>query len=185
MLRNKGIYLLAVAVVAAFGFIGQAMSQESRPAGAPGGRGGPGGRGNFDPAAFRAEMEKRMKESLGVTDDEWKVLQPKIEKVQTLQRESRGGMGGGRTGRGNRGGNQPADAGAAPAAQSDVQKAMAELTKLLENKDSKAEDVKAALAALRDARAKADADLEKAQKDLKDVLTVKQEAQLVADGVLK
>ncbi|MGE5608946.1 MAG: hypothetical protein ACM359_06815, partial [Bacillota bacterium] len=47
------------------------------------GRGGRGqqGAGNFDPAQFRQRMMDRMKERLGASDDEWKVLQPKFEKV--------------------------------------------------------------------------------------------------------
>ena len=47
-----------------------------------------------------------MKENFGATDDEWKVLQPKIEKVMTLRMQA-GGMGGmmmGGGGRGRRGG---------------------------------------------------------------------------------
>ena len=42
------------------------------------------------PEEFRARMEDRLKTALKVTDDEWKVLQPLIEKVQTAQRESFG-----------------------------------------------------------------------------------------------
>ena len=33
------------------------------------------------PEEFRARMEERLKTSLKVSDDEWKVLQPLIEKV--------------------------------------------------------------------------------------------------------
>src|SRR6188768_2130280 len=51
-------------------------------------------RGNFNPEEFRARMAQRMKESLKVTDDEWAVLQPLIEKVTTAQRNASGGFGG-------------------------------------------------------------------------------------------
>ena len=86
-------------------------------------------------------MDKAMQDRLGVTEDEWKVLQPKIEKVRTAQRDARGGgmfgMGGpgmgGRGGRGGRGGNNPpADQPAQPdnaPAQSEVQKASTALGK--------------------------------------------------------
>ncbi len=47
------------------------------------------------------------------------------------------------------------------------------------------EELKAKLAALRDARAKARADLEAAQKDLQEVLTPRQEAVLVAMGMIE
>src|SRR3954470_5374615 len=74
------------------------------------------GRGNFDPAEMRARMEARMKEQLGVSDDEWKVLQPKVEKVMTAQRDARagggfGGPGGRRGGGGANGGGAAGGAG--------------------------------------------------------------------------
>src|SRR5437762_6836879 len=72
------------------------------------------GRGNFDPAQFRQRAMDRIKEQLGATDDEWKVIQPKVEKVMTAHRESRGGFGfggfgGGRGGPGGGGGGGGAD----------------------------------------------------------------------------
>lgn len=64
-------------------------------------------------------------------------------------------------------------------------KASAELRTLLENKDASADDIKAKLAALREARAKTRADLEAARKELKEVLTQRQEAVLVTNGMLE
>ena len=81
MLRNKAAYALAIAAVVALGFISQAVSQETRQ----GGNRGQGG-------DFRQRMEEGMKTALGTTDDEWKALQPKLEKVMTLQREKIIGM---------------------------------------------------------------------------------------------
>ncbi|MEP0841816.1 MAG: hypothetical protein HRF43_03795, partial [Phycisphaerae bacterium] len=65
----------------------------------PGGR---GGRGNFDPAQMRQRMMDNIKEELAASDDEWKVLQPKVEKVLDAQRETRGGGFGGFGGFGGR-----------------------------------------------------------------------------------
>src|SRR3954471_6899566 len=77
---------------------GQAQGQNGQA------QGQRGQRGNFDPAAMRERMLNGIKERLGATDEEWKVLQPKIEKVMTAQRDSR--TTGGRGGRGgDRGGN--------------------------------------------------------------------------------
>lgn len=134
-------------------------------------------RGNFDPAAMRERFMNSIKERLGASDDEWKVLQPKIEKIMTAQRESRGGgfFGRGRGGQ-DRGGDQP---------QSAVSRASAELNQALENKDTSPEDIDKKLAALREARDKARADLQASQKDLKDVLTKRQEAVLVTMGMLE
>jgi Spy/CpxP family protein refolding chaperone len=67
---------------------------------------------------------------------------------------------------------------------SELAKASQALTAVLQNKEAGAGEIKAALQALRDARAKAKAELEKAQKELKEILTLRQEAQLVQMGVL-
>src|SRR5262245_57571971 len=58
------------------------------------GRGGPGGGGNFDPAQFRQRFEDNVKEQLGATDEEWKVIQPKLTKVFDARRASMGSMRG-------------------------------------------------------------------------------------------
>jgi hypothetical protein len=166
----------------------QAFSQEAPPPGPP------GQRGERDPAQmqqrmeqFRQQMADRMRQALGATEEEWKVLQPRIEKVQTLSRATRGGGGmgfmmmGGRGGPGDRrGGDRPQ--GDRP--QSAVETAGAALQKVLDNKEAKVEEIKAALTALREARAKAKAELETAQKELREVITVRQEAQLVTMGLL-
>ena len=111
----------------------------------------------------------------------------------TLSRGTRGGMMGmmGRGGRGGPGARPGRNGGGAttPAAgtarqQSDVEKKMGDLQKVLDNKDAKPADLKSALSAYRDAREKAKADLAKAQKDLQGVVTVRQEAILVSRGLL-
>ena len=129
------------------------------------------------PEEMRTRMATRMKEQLGVNDKEWTALQPKVEKVMQIQRETRGGgFGGGRGGQGN-----AADA-AAPT--NPVAIASSELQKLLENKDAAPEQIKARLTTLRDARVKAREDLVKAQAELKELLTVRQEAVLANMGML-
>jgi peptidoglycan hydrolase CwlO-like protein len=181
---------MGIMALVAIGMIGTAICQDT---GNAGGRGARGGRGNVDPAQFRQQAEQRMKEQLGASDEEWKILQPKLDKVQTAQRDVRaGGMMGmmsARGGRGGPGGPGAAAGGTPPAAnapaQSEVQKKAGDLQKVLDNKDAKPEDIKTALTAYRDARTKAKADLEKAQKDLKEVLSLKQEAQLVMMGLLE
>lgn len=159
------------------------------------GPGGPGGPPDF--AQMRQRFLDRMKEMLGATDDEWKTLQPKIEKVQQLQRESSGmrgmfmmfgpgpggpppggpgGPGGPPPGGPGFGGDQP---------PSPVMQKMQDLRTTLDNKDAKPEEIKAKLQALRDARAQAKADLTKAQDDLRDLLTTRQESVLVMMGILE
>ena len=136
-------------------------------------------RGNFDPAQMRERFMNSIKEQLNADDDEWKVLSPKIEKLMTVQRDTRGGGAFGRRPGGGGGGNtdnQP---------QTPVAKASAELRTVLENKDTAPEDIAKKLAALREARDKARADLVAVQKELKDVLTQRQEAVLVTMGMLE
>lgn len=185
MLRSKGVLaiVLAVAVVTS---VKLALAQDSRPANpGPGvvvGGGAWGGAGQqMDPEQmkkmveqFRAQAAARMKEALGANDDEWKVLQPKIEKVQELTMQG--------SGMGMR--IMPFMAAGDPKEVPDVQKKFEALRKVLQNKDAKPADISTALTEYRDARAKSKEELEKAQKELKELLTVKQEAQLVGMGVL-
>jgi Spy/CpxP family protein refolding chaperone len=134
-------------------------------------------------AQFMQQMNDRLKAQLGVTDDEYKALQPKIEAVMTAQRSTRGGgFGGGR----NRGGNGGTPAAADPNAPppTPTQAATTALQATLDNKDAKPEEIKEKLTALRDARAKAKEELAKAQADLKELLTQRQEAVLVNMGLL-
>jgi len=136
-----------------------------------------GRRGNFDPAQMRERFMNNIKEQLKATDDEWKVLQPKIEKVMTAQRDARGGFGGfGRRPGGGGGDNQPT---------TEVGKASADLRAALENGDTPADTLAKKLATLREAREKARAEVQAAQKELKEVLTQRQEAVLVTNGMLE
>lgn len=135
-----------------------------------------GGRGNFDPAQMRERFLNGIKEQMGANEEEWKVISPKLSKVMDVQRDTRGGFGFGRTRGGGSTDNQP---------QSPVRQASDDLRKALENKDTPAEDISKKLSALREAREKARADLQAAQKELKELLTQRQEAILVSMGMLE
>jgi ElaB/YqjD/DUF883 family membrane-anchored ribosome-binding protein len=151
------------------------QTDPNQPPPAPQGR----QRGNFDPQQFRQRMEERLKEQLQVNDDEWKALQPKIEKVMEAQRDASGGRGMFRGGR--RGGqDQPNNGPTSP-----VQDKARELQTVLESKDSKPEQIKSALSAYREARATARANLTKAQDELRELLTTRQESVLVMMGMLE
>lgn len=145
-----------------------------------GGAGGAGGGQRFDPAAMMQRREQQLKESLGVTDEEWTALQPKLQKVQEAQMAVRAGTMFG--GRGGRGGGGPAADNATT--QGPYAIAASELRTTLDNKDSTPDQIKAKLQALRDARDKANADVTAAQAELKSLLTARQEAVLVSQGVL-
>lgn len=156
--------------------------------GAPGGLGGPGGgKGNWDPSHMRRLALERYRKTLDVKDDaQWKALETLIGKVM----DARADIGPGGRGFGgpphNRGGehggdqstnNRPHFGGNASPAFEALQKAI----------DAKApvSEIKSKLEAYRaDGKAK-EAKLEKAQEDLKAVLTPQQEAVAVLNGLLK
>jgi hypothetical protein len=173
-------------LAATLGLAGVCMAQVGQTANPPAGGGGGtvNGQptvitipGNGDPEQMKKMMEQwkkdadqRMKESLSASDEEWAVIQPKIEKVSKAQGDARGRM--------------RVVAPGADQKPSDLQKALADLAKLLKDPGSKPEDIKTALAAYREARAKAKAEVDKAQNELKEILTVRQEAQLVVMQIL-
>jgi len=146
----------------------------------------------FDREQMQRMMAERLKETLEVSDEEWKVFEPRITKVLTLSRQG-GGFGGmGMMMRGRRGGfgpgGQPGARGSdtqAPQQElTPVEKSTQELQTVLDNKDAKPEEVKAKLTALRTAREKARQELVKSQKELREIVSVRQEAQLVLMGLL-
>jgi hypothetical protein len=134
-----------------------------------------------DPNQMQRMMNERqigrIKEVLQPSAEEWKVLEPRLTKVLTLSRQT-GGMG---MGMGRRAGGQGPDF---PRDESLIGKSTEELRKVLENKDAKSDEIKAKLAALREAREKTKQELAKAQQDLRGGLTIRQEAQLALMGLL-
>ncbi|GIW76864.1 MAG: hypothetical protein KatS3mg104_1927 [Phycisphaerae bacterium] len=141
-------------------------------------------RGNRDPGQWQQRMMERLKEELNAPDDEWGVIQPKLEKVMVAQREARAGtiFGGGRRGPGGPGGGPGPDR---PRDDSPVAMAARELRTVLENPNASGEEIDRKLNAYRDARTKANEKLEDARKELREVLTARQEAALVMAGILE
>jgi len=178
MSRRILIPLLLGALIVPFAMAQDNSGQQQQREGDRG-RGGPGGGGNFDPAAMRQRAMDRFKEQMGVTnEDEWKVIQAKLEPVMTKQREVMGGMFGG-FGRGGRGGD-----GDSNRQRGAVEQASADLRKLLEDKAASEDQIKQKLTAFREARDKARTELASAQKELKEILMPRQEAVLVSSGML-
>jgi hypothetical protein len=175
---TKFNYLLLAGGVAALLCTGatQTMAQDQG--------GGRQGRGNFDPAQFQQRMMERYKETLEITDDaEWKAIQPLIQKVSEARMAMMGGMGrgmfgrGGGPGGGNQGGQQQRGGFGQPNPEAEA------LQKAIDAKASSA-DLKAALQKFVDARKLKQAALEKAQADLRKVLTPRQEAIATASNLL-
>lgn len=180
-------WLMVVVPLGALMTFSLAQAQDEGGGGRGGRRGGGPGGGNFDPARFREMRLNGIKEDLEASDDEWKVLQPKVEKVMEAQMDAMGGFGfGGRGGRrgGPGGGDRPQpQAGDRPVSK--VTQARDDLRTLLDNKSASSDDITKKLAALREAREKARTALQAAQKDLKELCTPRQEAMLVMSGMLE
>ena len=200
--------VVAVLVIVGLLLVGQSLSQPGQRGqrggqqdqqGQRGQRGGPGG-GQFDPERMRQMMDQRMREQLGATEQEWKVLGPRFTKVQELSRQTRGGgrggmmfggrggmggRGGGPGGQGGPGGNRPGGNQGAPAReQSAVEKAQEQLRTVLDNTASTPEQITTALTGLRKEREKATQLLAVAEQDLRKIITIRQEAICVMMGIL-
>lgn len=165
---------------------------------------------DFDPAQMRQRMLEHLRQQFDVSDDsEWKVISERVQKVMEARR-GLGGPGGpgGFGGFGPGGGPPPPAGGPAPdqngpsdAPHSNAENGQAAprgpgafnrpsspeleaLRKAVESKAS-ASDLKARLDEFRAARKQKEADLEKAQADLKQILSARQEAVAVMFGLLK
>jgi hypothetical protein len=180
-MRTLHYRLLSVGAAAALLLgAGQLNAQERQE------RGDRGGRGNFDPEQMRARMMERYREAFEVKDDaEWKLIEGRITKVMEARRDmggfGRGGFGGpgGRRG-GDGGGGDGGERrrfGPEPSPEAEA------LQKAIEAKASN-DEIKAKLAKYREVQKTKQTALEKAQAELRQVLSVKQEANAVLMGLL-
>ncbi len=178
---NK-LALFAAAALALGGLTATATAQEQKS------------RGGFNPDEMRARLTERMRELLEVkNEDEWKLIYARIEKAQEAQREvrslngdfrllfSRSGEQGGAPG-GDQGG-RTRGSGGSPFGGTPNPDAEA-FSKAVQNK-APTDELKQRMARVREARKNAEAKYDKAADDLRQVLTVRQEATLVAVGLIK
>jgi len=171
--------VLGMGVIVALAALMVVSLASAQPGGGGGGMGGGmgGGRG-MGMGGGRGGVTA---ETLGATAEEWKVLEAKVTKVQTLSQQLQGGGRGGRGGRGMGGEAAPA------APETDLSKARTALNALVGPEATGTptpDQIKAALTAYRQARDKAKTELAAAQADLKKVVNAKQEAILVVRGML-
>ena len=178
MFRSKNVLLAAAVLLASAGLVNQALSQFGGPGGGPWGVGGDPEQNKKIMEQWQKDNDERMKKTLGANEEEWVVIQPKLETVTKLSNDLSGMMmfmAKPRPTSGPDVANQPPS----------VTEAALALRKILQDKEAKTEDIAAAMKAYRDAKTKAKAELEKAQKALREVLTTKQEAQLLSLGLLE
>jgi len=115
----------------------------------------------------QARAIESIKGQLGVSDEEWKVIKPRVEAVYNLVHPV----------------PRFAGPGNAPAA-SPVDRGRSELSGVLADKGASADQIKAKLTALRAAQLGANQELAKARQNLRQIMTLRQEAVLVLNGLL-
>ncbi len=129
------------------------------------------------PEEMRKIMEERsawdrkraiddLQEQLGIADQEWTVVRPRVEAVYNLVHPQN------QFGRGS------------AQSMSPLKQKKGELRELLRDKEAKPEQIKAGLTALRAAREMANQELVKAKQDLRQIMSLRQEAVLVLNGLL-
>ena len=168
----KSLSLLVVTAV--FASVTVDISAQERDRNRDRGNRDRGERGQWDRSQIMERIMDRYRENLGFSVAEWKVVQPKVQAVMDNRISGASGMmsmfGGSRRGRGGD--------------SSSEKTPTSELRDLLEKEDASKGDIKAKLAAYRADRKAREAKLKKAQEDLRQFLTIKQEAQAVLAGLL-
>jgi chromosome segregation ATPase len=114
----------------------------------------------------RQQAVEDLKEQLDFSDQEWTVVKARLEAVYSLQHPLAP----------SRPGNE--------ARRTEVQQRSAELSELLRNQEATTDRIKAGLSALRAAKERARQELATAQQNLRQILTLRQEALLVLNGLL-
>ena len=122
-----------------------------------------------NPAYYAKHYYAQARANFGATDEEWKALSARIMKIQRLRLH---------VGSHGKQGRAPGEG------QSELATAWSALAKALVSKEVKAPEIKPLLEAVNEAETKAKAELKQAEKDLRDLLTVRQEAIMVKMGVL-
>jgi Spy/CpxP family protein refolding chaperone len=153
------------------------------PGGFPGGPGGPpggnpGGFPGFGPGGFGRVSLDEVKKKIDATDEEWKVLGPKLQKViAARQVVASDGSSGGFPGIGGFGGP--------PQGTNIITQAQADFKAVLDDPKHTKEELKEKAEAVRKARKQARSELDTAQKELGDLITKDQEEILVGLGFIE
>ncbi len=138
---------------------------------------------NFDPAQFQQRMLENYRERLEIKDDaEWQAIQPLISKVMDVRMSVAAG-GRGTFGRGGRPGGDSNQNGQSQAQRRPANPSLEQLQRAIESKAPAAE-VKQALQKYQAYRKERQAELEKAQAALRNVLSARQEAIATLSGLL-
>jgi hypothetical protein len=121
-----------------------------------------------------------IRQQLNMTDEEWTAVLPKVQRLVTAAGNVNQGAGPG----GGRGGFGGAAGFMRGGGSSDVMKAVRDLRVAVQDPNTTADQFALKIIALRDARQRAQTELNSAQRDLTGVLTIRQEAALSNMGLL-
>lgn len=198
MYLRKIIFSLLISTLLAFVFMGQVWSQP------------PGQRPSRDPDQRRKMFSDNIRKRLDFSEEEWQIIEPRFQKVMVLSMQS-SGMGGrkggpmGKFGKGSKGPSkgmdidgQPGtpsgkgkgdfsnqrDQSRPPREQTRLDSLLADLNTALQDKDAESSLIKEKLTAVRAAREESKLELAKAQAELRELLTLRQEAIFVMMGIL-
>ena len=156
-------------------------------------RGGPGGM-QFDPAQFQERMLNTIKENLGATDEEWTAIKPKVEEIQKLRMKVASSMMGRFGGpRGMRGPDGPGDAndqtrrpgrGIMGMLSNEPTPELDALRSASDSDSTSNEELKNKIKAYREAVKRDEEKLKSTREELRQLVTVRQEAKLIVSGIL-
>ena len=179
---NQTLAIWGVAAALCLG-TGSLLAQNDNGGGGQGGF----GRGNFDPAQLQQRIMGGVRDQLGFTNDaDWNAVQPLVQKVMDARRDLGTGAGFGRMFRNRGGGADNANGGGRrggffggqPSPEAEA------LQKAIDDNQPTAQ-IKAALAKYEASQKVKQAKLTEAQEQLRQVLSVKQEAQATLLGLLQ
>jgi hypothetical protein len=183
----KGSALLGFAAVlqlASSSLIAQTPSTRRDDGARRSGDGQGGDRGNFNPQEMQGRMLAALRDRLEITDDEeWKLISERITKLAELRRNAGGGIGGMMGSRGGPPGGGGDRGGPSRGPRPGGNPEMSALGLAIQDKLPDAE-IKSRLERLREKRREAEANLTKAQEELRAVLSIRQEAVAVMFGLL-
>jgi hypothetical protein len=198
-LKSKGHFIFVILLCGLLIPVFALAQPPGDAAGGPMGEGpqgqqdGQGGRQRMqmDPEQMQQMMARRYQELLGMSDEEWAVIGPYVLNVSTLSQSVQTRGSGMRMMMGARG-NMPAGTDQEQALNQRGGRQMAggdenleALQTLLEDENATTGEIKSKLSTLRAAREKSKQELIAAQKELRELLTLRQEAMLVVTGLLE
>ena len=142
------------------------------------------------------KADESMKQALQATERQWKVIKPRLDKVEYLSKQARVSMTPGYYRRSRNSGGSPNNKQPAnkveegwkwskawekkdPSELTEGERICEELKELLEDNGSKREEIEQKVEALREVRKETGKQLASAQQELREVLTFRQEATLV------